>query len=74
MDFSTMNKKVEEGRYEDLIIFRKDFELICNNCMLYNTPDTIYYKVNINTLELETQFLAVYLTAGTLSSASDREL
>ena len=56
MDFSTMNKKVEEGRYEDLIIFRKDFELICNNCMLYNGPDTIYYKVKFIALELETQF------------------
>jgi len=58
MDFSTMNKKVEEGRYEDLIIFRKDFELICNNCMLYNTPDTIYYKAAKRLLQLGLRVLA----------------
>ena len=49
MDFSTMSLKIEEGRYENLSSFRRDFELICNNCMLYNGPDTIYYKAGSHT-------------------------
>jgi len=44
MDFSTMNEKIEDGKYENLDSFRRDFELICNNCMLYNSADTIYHK------------------------------
>ncbi len=24
--------------------FRRDFELICKNCMMYNTPETVYHK------------------------------
>jgi len=44
MDFSTMNKKIQQVSYEHLNQFREDFELICNNCMVYNTPDTVYHK------------------------------
>ena len=44
MDFSTMRSKIEEGGYENLEMFKHDFELICTNCMTYNGADTPYYK------------------------------
>ncbi|KAB7493777.1 Bromodomain-containing protein 7 [Armadillidium nasatum] len=44
MDFSKMTQKVQEGAYSCLSQFQEDLRLICNNCMTYNQPDTIYYK------------------------------
>jgi len=44
MDFSTMAEKIESGDYINVMEFRKDFNLMCNNAMTYNRPDTIYYK------------------------------
>ena len=42
MDFLTIRGKLPD--YKNLTEFRKDFELMCENAMTYNTPDTIYYK------------------------------
>ena len=58
MDFSTMAEKVEDGSYESLEPFRRDFELICTNCMLYNGPDTIYYKSSKKLLQQGLRVLA----------------
>merc|ERR1712240_790491 len=44
MDFSTMREMIEEGKFSNLEQFRYSFDLICNNCMTYNGPDTVYYK------------------------------
>ena len=44
MDFLTMRNKLNNGDYNKLEIFQKDFELMCDNAMTYNTQDTIYYK------------------------------
>nr|CAG4650083.1 EOG090X04G3 [Sida crystallina] len=44
MDFSTMKQKIEENDYKNLQEFSNDFTLMCNNAMVYNQPDTIYYK------------------------------
>src|SRR5262245_26019224 len=44
MDFGTMNKKIEGGAYSTLREFQSDFELICSNCMIYNAPNTVYYR------------------------------
>jgi len=57
MDFSTMKLKIAEGAYESLAPFRRDFGLICNNCMLYNTPDTIYHKASKRLLQLGSRVL-----------------
>eukprot|EP00090_Calanus_glacialis_P046975 TRINITY_DN949_c0_g1_i1.p1 TRINITY_DN949_c0_g1~~TRINITY_DN949_c0_g1_i1.p1 ORF type:complete len:644 (-),score=181.07 TRINITY_DN949_c0_g1_i1:103-2034(-) len=44
MDFSTMREMIEDGKFINLDQFRYSFDLICNNCMTYNGPDTVYYK------------------------------
>lgn len=44
MDFSTMKQKIDDNVYASLADFIDDFKLMCNNAMVYNHPDTIYYK------------------------------
>ncbi|KAK3758538.1 hypothetical protein RRG08_058806 [Elysia crispata] len=44
MDFSTMTAKIESAEYANVMEFKKDFILMCNNAMTYNRPETIYYK------------------------------
>ncbi|RUS70214.1 hypothetical protein EGW08_022024 [Elysia chlorotica] len=44
MDFSTMTAKIESCEYANVMEFKKDFILMCNNAMTYNRPETIYYK------------------------------
>ncbi|CAG5133425.1 unnamed protein product, partial [Candidula unifasciata] len=44
MDFSTMAAKIESAEYVNVMDFKKDFMLMCNNAMTYNRPDTIYYR------------------------------
>ncbi|KAG0226828.1 hypothetical protein BGW42_003334 [Actinomortierella wolfii] len=44
MDLSTMRSKVDRGFYPKLDLFLEDFKLICDNCKVYNAPDTLYYK------------------------------
>ena len=38
--------------FHEKAYFRRDFGLICNNCMLYNTPDTIYHKDSQNITQI----------------------
>ncbi|BFZ13297.1 hypothetical protein BsWGS_16335 [Bradybaena similaris] len=44
MDFSTMATKIEAAEYVNVMEFKKDFMLMCNNAMTYNRPDTIYFR------------------------------
>ncbi|KAK3085828.1 hypothetical protein FSP39_009255, partial [Pinctada imbricata] len=44
MDFSTMMNKIENNEYRNVMEYKKDFVLMCNNAMTYNRPETIYYK------------------------------
>ncbi|KAH1097251.1 hypothetical protein J1N35_014172 [Gossypium stocksii] len=44
MDFSTVRKKLDGGAYTTLEQFEKDVFLICSNAMLYNAPDTVYFR------------------------------
>jgi len=44
MDFSTMRKNIEAGKYQSGEDFRHDFELIISNAKIYNSRETIYWK------------------------------
>lgn len=44
MDFSTINTKIEDEEYNSITDYRKDFVLMCQNAMVYNRQETIYYK------------------------------
>ena len=44
MDFSTMKMKIKQDDYSNIVEFRSDFELMCDNAMKYNRPETIYWQ------------------------------
>ncbi|GAB6025856.1 hypothetical protein CHUAL_011834 [Chamberlinius hualienensis] len=44
MDFSTMRTKTDNNEYSSVSDFMDDIRLLCDNCMTYNRPDTIYHK------------------------------
>jgi hypothetical protein len=50
MDFVTMRKKLNEDKYPYWSLFTADFELICQNCITYNPPDSIYWTEAKNLL------------------------
>lgn len=59
-----MRKKFNDDKYHYFSQVQKDFELICNNAMLYNRPDTFYYeeakrllKEGKNIFKTQSQFL-----------------
>jgi hypothetical protein len=39
-----MRKKMNQDDYSNILEFRSDFELMCDNAMKYNRPDTIYWQ------------------------------
>jgi hypothetical protein len=44
MDYGTMKKKLEKGEYRSAQIMQKDFVLIMQNCLAYNTKDSDIVK------------------------------
>ncbi|KAG8180474.1 hypothetical protein JTE90_026636 [Oedothorax gibbosus] len=44
IDFSTINKKIDDREYKSVADFKADVKLMCDNAMTYNRQDTIYYK------------------------------
>ncbi|KAF7669424.1 hypothetical protein LDENG_00186290 [Lucifuga dentata] len=44
MDFSTMKDKIRNNDYNTVTEFKADFKLMCDNAMIYNRPETVYYK------------------------------
>ncbi|XP_006825137.1 bromodomain-containing protein 7-like [Saccoglossus kowalevskii] len=45
MDFSTMQQRLDNDEYHSIESYKADMKLMCDNAMLYNRPETIYYKV-----------------------------
>uniref|UniRef100_A0A7N4PDH8 Bromodomain containing 7 n=1 Tax=Sarcophilus harrisii TaxID=9305 RepID=A0A7N4PDH8_SARHA len=44
MDFSTMKEKIKNNDYQSIEELKDNFKLMCSNAMIYNKPETIYYK------------------------------
>ncbi|XP_028836014.1 bromodomain-containing protein 9 isoform X2 [Denticeps clupeoides] len=44
MDFSSMKDKIKSNEYKTVTEFKADFKLMCDNAMVYNRPETVYYK------------------------------
>lgn len=44
MDMTLIMEKLKNGMYNTLTDFGSDIFLMCNNCYVYNGPDTQYYK------------------------------
>ncbi|KAF7244683.1 Bromodomain-containing protein 7 [Varanus komodoensis] len=44
MDFSTMKEKIKNNGYQSIEELKDNFKLMCTNAMVYNKPETIYYK------------------------------
>ena len=47
MDFATIRKKIQAHQYISIEGFEKDIELVVNNCMAYNSKDTIFYRAAV---------------------------
>ncbi|XP_029017588.1 bromodomain-containing protein 1-like isoform X2 [Betta splendens] len=47
MDFSTMRQRIDAQGYNNLDQFEKDFNLIIDNCMKYNSKDTYFYRAAV---------------------------
>ncbi|XP_029707476.1 bromodomain-containing protein 1 isoform X3 [Takifugu rubripes] len=47
MDFSTMRQRIDSQSYSNLDQFEKDFNLIVDNCMKYNSKDTYFYRAAV---------------------------
>lgn len=44
MDLQTIDQKLERDEYENVDNFKRDVQLVFDNCRLYNQPHTPYYK------------------------------
>ncbi|KAM9192296.1 bromodomain-containing protein 7-like isoform 2-T3 [Dugong dugon] len=44
MDFSTMKEEIRNNAYQSIEELKDHFKLMCTNAMIYNKPETIYYK------------------------------
>uniref|UniRef100_A0A2K6UXN2 Bromo domain-containing protein n=1 Tax=Saimiri boliviensis boliviensis TaxID=39432 RepID=A0A2K6UXN2_SAIBB len=44
MGFSTMKEKIKNNDYQSIEELKDNFKLMCTNAMIYNKPETIYYK------------------------------
>ncbi|OQV24277.1 Bromodomain and PHD finger-containing protein 3 [Hypsibius exemplaris] len=58
MDFSTISRKLDEaGAYSTFESFEADVNLVVDNCLKYNQPDTVFYKFALNYRKLITPMM-----------------
>ncbi|KAK4561817.1 transcription initiation at TATA-containing promoter protein [Recurvomyces mirabilis] len=48
MDLSTIQTKLSDGEYEDTTAFKSEFDLVVDNCLLFNSHDNPVYKLGMD--------------------------
>ena len=71
---SRFQAKVQRGEYSTLKDVKDDADLMCKNCMVYNSDDTIFYKVTRNVLYLTSHCLSHLQTLNLNKAAINRIL
>lgn len=71
MDLSTMMEKVHRLEYESVESLEADFDLMIQNCLLYNDKETIYYKTALRIRALGS---GIFKKAKKYTSLSDTNL
>ncbi|KAG2781175.1 hypothetical protein JG687_00011792 [Phytophthora cactorum] len=51
VDLQLVSKRIDSGAYISKAAFKADLVKMCDNCTLYNTPDTNYYKAAVDLRE-----------------------
>ncbi|CAH0488074.1 unnamed protein product [Peronospora farinosa] len=51
VDLQLISKRIDDGNYISKASFKTDLDKMCENCMIYNTPDTNYYKAAMDLRE-----------------------
>lgn len=52
VDLSLIAKRIESGYYTSKTAFKEELDRMCENCTVYNTPETNYYKYVLWTAQL----------------------
>jgi hypothetical protein len=47
MDFSTMRGRIDSHHYHTIDQFEDDFQLMINNCLTYNEPGSVLYRIGL---------------------------
>lgn len=47
MDLSTMRQKTQAHQYRDVEQFAADFYLMIDNCLSYNSRETVFYRAGV---------------------------
>ncbi|CAI5730785.1 unnamed protein product [Hyaloperonospora brassicae] len=51
VDLQLISKRIDSGSYISKAAFKADLDQMCENCLIYNTPDTNYYKAALDLRE-----------------------
>ena len=60
MDLSTMRSKIDSFEYNTLEEFESDFYLMINNCLAYNSKDTVFYRAALKMRDQVFIFIYIY--------------
>ncbi|XP_066498985.1 bromodomain-containing protein 9 isoform X3 [Hoplias malabaricus] len=74
MDFSTMKEKITSNEYKTVTEFKADFKLMCDNAMVYNRPETVYYKAAKKLLHTGFKMMSKAAILGEEDTAGDEAL